>query len=126
VGWGAVGALAAVGFASVASIGLLLLGVAALLALAFLAARVRGEPWALLGAGAALAMVGVMSLPWRSCPPVSPTVVSPPGPGESDTYSCGGIHPAVWFTLALTAAGAAVGALWHPGRSTRQRASGDG
>ena len=115
VGWIAVGAAGAVGLAAIASIGVFLLAGAGLLAGTLLATRAGGEWWALLGVAAAFVALGVLALPWRSCPSVTPTVSDPPGPGETSSYSCGGIHPAIWFALAL---GAVVGAIAGARRST--------
>lgn len=107
-GWAVVGGLAATGLASIGSIGGLLLAGAGLLALAQAAVGVRGETWTLVGAGAAFVALGVVALPWRACPDVVPTVSDPPRPGESNSYSCGGVHPAVWFTLGALSAAAAI------------------
>ena len=107
--WAAAGALLGLGLAAIASIGALLLVTGAALAVALAVRDVPGWPAALLGVGAAFAVIGAASLPWQACPEVTPTVVAAPGePGER--YECGGLHPAVWFGVALAAGAGALGA----------------
>jgi hypothetical protein len=119
-GWLAVGALGVLGLASVASIGAPLIVAGGLLAVALAAGRVGGAWWALAGAAAAFLVLGLAALPWQSCPTGTTTVVDPPRPGQSNTSSCGGVHPAVWF--ALGAASAAAGL--SRARGTARRAAG--
>lgn len=99
-GWLAAGFLAAFGLAAILSIGIVLLVAAAALVALLLSRDAGGGAWTLVGAGIAFAVLGVLSLPWQACDGTS-SVETVAGSTEAATSSCGGIHPAIWFTIAV-------------------------
>jgi hypothetical protein len=106
VAWILFGALVAAGLAAVLSIGVFLLLLAAGLGTALVRREVRGSAYAPLGAGLAFLVFGLLALPWHACTGVS-SVSVPPSPGHPSSSSCGGVHPAIWFAIALALAAVA-------------------
>jgi hypothetical protein len=109
LGWTAVGLLAGLGLAALASIGVFLLVVALGLAALLGSRNVDGILWMPLGAGVAFAAIGFVALPWRACDGTSHVEV-PAGSREAVSSSCGGIHPAAWFVIAAVLAAVSIGA----------------
>jgi hypothetical protein len=103
IGWFIVGAAGAVALLAVASIGLFLAPVVAAAAVGLArVAPARSALFAMVGAGAVLVVLGLLNLDYRPCPNHAI------GTTEGESYSCGGLRPAVTIGLGLLLAAGGV------------------
>jgi hypothetical protein len=94
--WALIGALGTLALVGIASIGLFIVPVVALLA--WMQVQQGGTEqvgWSGLGAGLFLIGLGIASLPYEACGSSGTSTTSVSKVGESASYECGGLHPAV-------------------------------
>jgi hypothetical protein len=100
--WTLIGALGAIALAGIASIGIVLFPVAAVLAWIQISQRgTEQAQWSVFGVGGALVGVGLASLPYEACGSSGNAAISVSEVGETASYSCGGIHPAAPIVLGI-------------------------
>jgi hypothetical protein len=98
--WALIGALGTLSLVGIASIGLFVAPVVALLA--WMQVQQGGTEqvgWSALGAALFLIGLGIASLPYQACGSSDTSTTSVSKVGESASYECGGLHPAVLFGL---------------------------